>query len=74
MGINLPGAVRTKARSPYHIAGLDNDQRDSIPIGCLAGGTAPDGTTVGDPLACAMEATGLYIYIIDTPLEVAKGK
>ncbi len=79
LGINLPGTVRAKAHSPFGIAELDDDERDWTAIACLAGGTAPDGTTVGDPLACALLTTApdgapLYQYVIDTPLAVVKGK
>lgn len=77
MGVNSPGAVRTRAHTPYGIEGLDDDSRDWTAIACLAGGTAPDGTTVGDPLACALltsalDGTPLYLYVIDTPLEIVK--
>lgn len=77
LGINFPGAIRSKARSPFGIAGLDDDERDWTAVACLAGGTAPDGTTVGDPLGCTLlteapDGTPLYQYIIDTPLEVEK--
>lgn len=79
IGINSPGTVRTKAHSPYGIAELDDDERDWTALACLAGGTAPDGTTVGDPLACAGQTTApdgtpLYKYVIDTPIEVARSK
>ena len=75
MGINSPGTVRTKVHSPYGIAEFDDDERDWTALACLAGGTAPDGTTVGDPLACALlttasDGTPLYKYVIDTPIKV----
>lgn len=77
IGINAPGTVRTKAHSPYNIAELDDDERDWTALACLAGGAAPDGTTVGDPLACAQlstapDGTPLYKYVIGKPIEVAR--
>jgi len=72
IGINSPGTVRTKAHSPYGIAELDDDERDWTAVACLAGGTAPDGTTVGDPLACATQHTGFYKYVIGTPIKVER--
>ncbi len=70
LGINLPGALQTKAHSPYGIANLDDDERDWTAVARLAGGTAPDGTTVGNPLACSLLTAPYYIYVIDTPIEV----
>jgi hypothetical protein len=70
LGFNSPGAVRAKPHSPYGIAELDDDERDWTAIACLAGGSAPDGTTVGDPLGCATTRTGFYKYAVDTPIKV----
>ena len=77
LGVNQPDSVRTKAIWPYGIDELDDDERDWTVIACLAGGTAPDGTTIGDPLACAQlttapDGTPLYKYVIDTPIEVER--
>ncbi len=71
IGFNSPGTVRTKVHSPYGIAELDDDERDWTAVACLAGGTAPDGTTVGDPLGCALTRPGFYKYAVDTPITVA---
>jgi hypothetical protein len=63
-----PGDIRGVEQRVTGLAGLDDEPRAWTAIGCLTGGTAADGSLVGDPLGCAHQAG--YIYAVDHPVLV----
>lgn len=65
---NSSGTARTVERDVTGIPGLASTPRRWTSISCLAGGTARDGSVVGDPAGCALHTS--YVYVLDDPLTV----
>lgn len=64
-----PGDIRGVEKVVTRLPFLDDAPRSWTAVGCLAGGTAPDGAVVGDPAGCARLTR--YVYAVDHPIMVS---
>lgn len=63
-----PGQTRSIEAAVAGLAGLEDRPRAWTAISCLAGGTGPDGSLVGDPAGCGRLTS--YVHVLDAPVVV----